>query len=142
MRVILREQAENKLVTLERVGLLAFASPVVICGVYFLALSTRRGCFSPPSAAIAPSPLAPSGEGVPSLDLSFNNFDVYLVLMKLINLNGVKFVQPSSPHSPHQRNTTVLVAKLFLTSAKPKPVLWYTVRVIYHPQVCVTTIQY
>ena len=87
--------------------------PRCVCRVCFLAPSTRKGWFCRKSVAIAPSPLAPSGEGVPSSDLSFNNFDVYLVLMKLINLGGVNFIQPSSPHFPHQKNASVLVAKLF-----------------------------
>lgn len=55
-----------------------------------------------------PQSRLPLGEEAPSLRLSSSNFDVYLVLMKLLDWRGVKFIQ----RSPRQRNSTVLVAKL------------------------------
>lgn len=127
--ITLREQTENKLLTLEWVWPLGIASPVVPMVFISFPWAQGRGCLSTWCVAIAPSTLAPSGEGTTSLDLSFNNFDVYLVWMKFIHLSEIKYIPPSSPH---QRNTAVLVAKCFLTSAKSKPVLWCTGRVMCH----------
>lgn len=118
---MLREQTENKLVTLQK-G----------CDSLVLLPQLHLGCLLPfpehkklvvytKSVAVAHSPIS-LGEGVPSLGWSSSNFDVYLVLMKLLDWKGVKFIQPS----PQQRNSTVLVAKLL---APPKnPSCFYSIR--------------
>ena len=62
MRVILRERAENKLVTLERVGLLAFASPVV--SVVFISFPWAQDgdVLVPHPLPLPPAPWLPRGK--------------------------------------------------------------------------------
>lgn len=106
VRITLREQTENKLVTLEWVWPLGIASPVVAEVFISFPWAQGRGCLSTHCCQYC----APSGEEMPSLDLSFNNFDVYLVWMKFIHLSGIESILPSSPQ---RRNTAALVAKFF-----------------------------